>query len=36
MYIPEFWCGVIATVMVEFIISIITFFFAGKNEDGSE
>lgn len=36
MYIPEFWCGVIATILFEFIISIISFIVSTKEEDESE
>lgn len=33
MYIEPFWCGVIATILVEIVIGILSNIF-GKKEDG--
>lgn len=35
MYIPEFWCGVLATLMVEFVLAFISNLFVGRG-DGDE
>lgn len=33
MYIPEFWCGVILTLVVEFLIAFISSFFSHKESE---
>lgn len=33
MYIPEFWCGVIATIVIEFLLMYISSLFLGGYED---
>ena len=39
MYVPPFWCGVIATLLIEVIIIAVYVFYVtkeGKNEDGKD
>ena len=40
MYIPDFWCGVIATVLVELIVATVLIITAtvgkGKHEDNND
>nr|DAF82249.1 MAG TPA: hypothetical protein [Caudoviricetes sp.] len=37
MYIPEFWCGVIATILAEIVGTIaVTIFLTKENKDTKE
>lgn len=37
MYIPEFWCGVIATILAEIVGAIaVTIFLTKENKDTKE
>ena len=36
MYIPEFWCGVAATIIVELIVVIGVAIFAPKQKEQNE
>jgi len=37
MYIPEFWCGVILTILIELVlvigVSLVNYYTGGKNDE---
>ena len=36
MYIPEFWCGVIATVVLEIVVVFVLILYAALRTSGKE
>ena len=33
MYIPPFWCGVIATILTELILSVVLAYYVNRNDN---